>query len=91
MKANPIWEAHPQALSQMKKLSKNESKVFSIGIQFVFAVITFWYLGRLIDESLETKYFQIIGIFFGITGSMIKLIILVKSLDSNHPKKKSEN
>ena len=65
----------------MKQLSRNESKMISVGIQFVASVFIFWYLGKLLDEYFQTKFIQLFGLLFGIVGSITKLILVVKQLD----------
>lgn len=74
----------------MKQLSPNESKMISVGIQFVASVFVFWYLGKLLDEYFQTRFIQLAGLMFGIIGSITKLILVVKQLDEKPTRNKNK-
>jgi ATP synthase protein I len=61
----------------------------SLGTQLAAAVIVFVFLGRWLDDELDTKpLYMVIGAIVGISGGMIKFYRSIIELDKKESSKK---
>jgi F0F1-type ATP synthase assembly protein I len=78
----------PEKGSGNRRWSREFGPFLTLGIQLALTVVIFFFVGRWLDEKLDTApWLMLAGLLAGIAGGMIKFFRTVSGLDGDTPKR----